>query len=145
VYLDVINTSGRGSTPVSEIQAPTRLYGHGHAQLNRYPKRVANVKCAALIGNIDPIRRKPKSVEVELCCVEVVLARNAKSKPLSRRIASTAENEAVMCGLLYAAEIHGLTVLRSHDESDNVLVKPPACRMIPNVHHDMTQARDAKR
>src|SRR5262252_4391086 len=96
------------------------------------------------MGNVGPVCRTTMFLEEALQPVEVIIHEDAQAKTRAGRRGRLTQHEAVVTGLLDAAEIERVALLRGQDQPDDLLIEPPAGRKIANAEHDMAGARDAK-
>ena len=98
----------------------------------------------SLMRRVRPRRQASVRFKERFELVEVILGKYAQAEARAADVASLAQHEAVVTGLLDAAEVQRVVFFRGQDQADHLLVELPARRKVADGENDMACSRDAK-
>jgi hypothetical protein len=123
-----------------------RLDRHAGAEFERGADRVAHMQGAALVRGFDERRRQAGALEIVLGPLEIILAIDPQAHALAhRRVRARLEDEAVMTGLLDAAQIECLSVVIADREAQRVAIEGAAQPQVLDGQNDMARPRGVER
>ena len=116
-----------GGPVMLKLHDQTRPRLHAGAELERRPDRIGDMQRAALMRHIHIGGRQSGALEIALGGREVVLGIDAQADALADgRRRGLLENEALMAGLLDAAQIERPAVLAADRKAERVAIEGAA-------------------
>jgi hypothetical protein len=129
-----------------ELRERARHGRHAGAEFERHAAQVGRPQGAALVRHLGPLRRTTRGIEMGLEPVEILLAEYPHADALAcRRLARAAQHQAVVAGLLEAAQVESVGRLLGGDEADDLGIEQPAHLQVLDGQDHMTRARDVER
>ena len=144
--LEMIDPQRAGAVVLLELHDQPRLHRLGGAEFERRADRVGDVQRAALVRHLDPFRRQAGALEHVLGLVEILLGVDPQADALAGRFAvALLEHDAVVAGLLHAAQIERLVVLVADREAEAVDVEGAAAGEVLHRPDDVARPRGVER
>ena len=88
---------------------------------------------AALMRHLGPRRRATVRLEEGLEPVEIGIHEDAQAEPRAGDVLALAQHQAVVAGLLDAAEVERVVLFRSQDQADHLLIEKAARREVADA------------
>ena len=144
--LEMVDPLRAGGPVVLELHDQPRPRFHAGAELERRADRVVDMQRAALMRHLDIGGRQSGALEIALGGVEIVLGVDAQAR-CARRSAPTRllEDEAVMAGLLDAAQIERAAVLVADRKAERIAIEGAAAAQVLDGQDDMARPRGVER
>src|SRR3984893_3209099 len=142
--LIVVEPQRRAAGMAGELRDHARHHRHGGAEFQQRSGRIDRMQRSTLMRDVRPRRRAAARFKEPLELVEVLLGEHTQAEARAADIAPFTQHEAVVTGLLDAAEVERVVFFRSQDQAYNPLIELPARRQVADGKNDMACPRNAK-